>query len=416
MGHRAAIRAADRERAQRQAVTAPDYPAVSLVPGRHKRAEQGHPWIYSNEIQMTAAAKALPAGSLVRLAAASGKPLGVATFNPHALVAARILDRDPTCVIDPAFLAARLEAALALRQRFYVEPFYRAVHAEADGLPGLVVDRFGDTVVAQLNTAGMARLEGEIIAALDAVLAPRAVVLRNEGAGRKLEGLSEEVRLAAGTLDGPVELVENGVRFFADVLGGQKTGWFYDQRENRRVMANLAKKGRMLDAYCFAGGFAVAAAVAGAREVMAIDRSEPALALAGRAAAANGVAERCRFARAETFAELERLAAAGERFDVVVADPPAFVKSKKDLGAGLRGYRKLARLAAAVVAPRGLLFVASCSHNVGVPEFAEAVRRGLADAGHDGRILQSAGAAPDHPVHPFLPESAYLKSELLALD
>ena len=199
-------------------------------------------------------------------------------------------------------------------------------------------------------------------------------------------------------------------------MAGQKTGWFYDQRENRRAVAALANGCRLLDAYCFVGGFAVAAARAGAAAVVAIDRSEAALALAGRAATANGVEARCRFARAEAFVELERLAAAGERFDIVVADPPAFVKSKKDLGAGLRGYRKLARLAASVVAPRGVLFIASCSHNVGVAEFAEAVRRGIFDADRDGRILQSAGAAPDHPVHPFLPESAYLKSELLALD
>ena len=397
-------------------MSAADYPVVSLLPGRHKRAEQGHPWLYSNEIQMDKAAKALPPGSLVRLAAGSGKPLGIATFNPHALIAARIVDRDPAGVVDRAFIAARLQAAIALRQRLYPDPFYRAVHAEADGLPGLVVDRFGDVLVAQLNTAGMAQLEGEIVAALGGVLAPKAIVLRNDGAGRKLEGLVEEVRLVAGTLDGAVELVENGARFFADPMAGQKTGWFYDQRENRRAVAALAKGCRLLDAYCFVGGFAVTAARAGASAVVAIDRSETALALAGRAAAANGVDAGCRFARAEAFAELEWLAAAGERFDIVVADPPAFVKSKKDLGAGLRGYRKLARLAASVVAPRGVLFMASCSHNVGVAEFAEAVRRGVFDAGRTGRILQSAGAAPDHPVHPFLPESAYLKSELLALD
>ncbi|MDE2514379.1 MAG: class I SAM-dependent rRNA methyltransferase [Alphaproteobacteria bacterium] len=397
-------------------MSAANYPVVTLLPGRHKRAEQGHPWVYSNEIQMDKAAKALPPGSLVRLAAVSGKPLGVATFNPHALVAARIVDRDPARAIDRAFITERLEAAVALRHRLYPEPFYRAVHAEADGLPGLVVDRFGDVVVAQMNTAGMARLEDEIVAALAAALAPKTVALRNDGAGRKLEGLTEEVRLAMGALDGPVALVENGARFFADPLGGQKTGWFFDQRENRRTVAALAKDCRVLDAYCFAGGFAVTAAHAGARAVLAVDRSEAALALAARAAAENGVEARCRFMRAEAFAELERLAVAGERFDIVVADPPAFVKSKKDIGPGLRGYRKLARLAASVVAPRGLLFIASCSHNVGVPEFADAVRRGVADAGRSGRVLQSAGAAPDHPVHPFLPESAYLKSELLALD
>ncbi len=391
-------------------------PVVKLQPGRNKRVESGHPWVYSNEVAMDAAAKALIPGALVRLEAASGKALGVATFNPHTLVAARILDRDVGRVIGREFFAERLEAALALRRRLYPEPFYRLVHAEADGLPGLVIDRFGDVLACQINTAGMARLEDELIAACETVLKPEAVIFRNDSSARKLEGLAEEVRVAAGALSGPVELRENGARFFADVLVGQKTGWFYDQRENRRFIASLAKDASLLDLYCFGGGFAVAAALAGAKAVSAIDRSEPALTLARSSAEANGVASRCTFSRAEAFAELERLAGEGTRFDIVVADPPAFVKSKKDLGAGLKGYRKLARLASSVVARSGLLFIASCSHNVDEASFAESVRRGVADAGRSGRILLSSGAAPDHPVHPFLPESAYLKAQTIALD
>jgi 23S rRNA (cytosine1962-C5)-methyltransferase len=231
-----------------------------------------------------------------------------------------------------------------------------------------------------------------------------------------VEGLTDETRLARGQVDGPVEIVENGTRYRIDVLAGQKTGWFYDQRENRRFVAGLAAGGRVLDVYCYAGGLAVLAARMGADRVLGIDRSEPALALAAASAELNGVGETCRFARAEAFRELEQLASAGERFDVVFADPPAFVKAKKDLGPGLRGYRKLARLAAALVAPNGILFIASCSHNVTPEDFAEAVRRGLGDAGRSGRILLSSGAAPDHPVHPALPESAYLKAMTLALD
>jgi 23S rRNA (cytosine1962-C5)-methyltransferase len=241
-------------------------------------------------------------------------------------------------------------------------------------------------------------------------------VLRNDSSARTQEGLGEEVRVARGRLDGAVEVRENGARFEVDPLGGQKTGWFYDQRDNRRFMARLAKEARVLDLYCFVGGFAIEAAVAGAALATGIDRSEPALALAGRSAALNGVGERCRFRRGEAFAELEGLASAGERFDVVIADPPAFVKSKKDLGPGLRGYRKLARLAAAVVAPQGYLFLASCSHNVSPEDFWEATRRGLEDASRSARLLLSAGAAPDHPVHPHLPESAYLKALALAVD
>ena len=391
-------------------------PIVTLQPGRHKRADSGHPWVYSNEIVMDAAAKALPPGTLVTLRKAGGEALGVATFNPHTLVSARLLDRDAKRRIDRDFFIARLESALALRRRLYAEPHYRLVHAEADGLPGIAADRFGDVLVAQINTAGMARLEEEWVAACDAVLAPRAIVLRNDSPARALEGLEPELRIAKGEIDGPIELLENGARFLADPREGQKTGWFFDQRDNRRFVAGLSAGARVLDLYCYAGGFAVAAAQAGADAVLALDRSEPALALAAAAAALNGVGQRCRFQRADAFGELSRLVAAGERFGVVIADPPAFVKSKKDLGPGLRGYRKLARLAAALVEPGGVLFIASCSHNVEPADFAEAVRRGLEDAERSGRILRSAGAAPDHPVHPWLPESAYLKAQALVLD
>jgi 23S rRNA (cytosine1962-C5)-methyltransferase len=391
-------------------------PTITLQPGRHKRAASGHPWVYSNEVAMDGAAKALPAGSLVTLRTAGGEPLGVATFNPHTLVSARILARDPARRIDRGFFAERLEAALALRRRLYDGPFYRLVHAEADGLPGLVADRFGDVLVAQLNTAGMAALEADILEAASAVLSPEAIVLRNDSAARALEGLASEVRVAKGEIAGPVELRENGARFLADVLAGQKTGWFFDQRENRGFVASLAKGARVLDLYSFSGGFAIAAAMAGADRVLAVDRSEPALALAAEAAVLNGVGETCRFQRAEIFETLERLAAGKERFDLVIADPPAFVKSKKDLGAGLRGYRKLARLAGSLVAPGGVMFIASCSHNVELTAFAEAVRRGLEDARRGGRILRTSGAAADHPIHPWLPESAYLKAELLVLD
>ena len=391
-------------------------PAILLQPGRHRRAEAGHPWVYSNEVTMDAAAKALPPGTLVSLRTAGGDPLGVATFNPHTLVSARLLDRDVKRRIDDAFFAERLESALALRRRLYAEPYYRLIHAEADGLPGAVIDRYGEALVVQINTAGMARLESDLLAACKAVLAPRAVLLRNDSPARALEGLESELRLAKGEIAGAIELAENGARFLADAREGQKTGWFFDQRDNRRFVAALCSGGLVLDLYCYTGGFAVQAAMAGADAVLAVDRSEAALALAAEAADLNGVGPRCRFQRAEIFGMLDSLAGTGERFDVVIADPPAFVKSKKDLGPGLRGYRKLARLAASLVAPGGVLFIASCSHNVEPQDFAEAVRRGLEDARRTGRILRSAGASPDHPVHPWLPESAYLKAQLLVLD
>jgi 23S rRNA (cytosine1962-C5)-methyltransferase len=363
---------------------------------------------------MDEAAKALPRGSLVTLVDAGAERLGVATFNPHSLIAARLLSRDPDTVIDRGFLAGRLRAALALRERMFDRPFYRLIHAEADGLPGLVIDRFGDVVSVQTNTAGMDRLLPDLLAVLDEIFAPRAVVLNNDSAARHLEGLEPEHRVAAGHIDGAVELEENGVRFLADPLGGQKTGWFFDQRDNRAFVARFAPGRRVLDVYSYCGGFAVQAACAGAAEVIAVDRSEDALALAARAAALNGVT--IATARAEAYAEMERLGRAGERFGVVVVDPPAFVKSRKDLGAGAKGYRKMVRLAAPLVEPGGILFAASCSHHMPAERFAEEVAHGLSLAKRSGRILRSAGAAADHPVHPWLPESAYLKAQVIQLD
>jgi 23S rRNA (cytosine1962-C5)-methyltransferase len=390
--------------------------SVMLLPGRHRRAEGGHPWIYSNEVRMDTAAKALSPGALVTLRRADGSALGVGMFNPHSLLAARLLDRDCARAIGRRFLVRRIERALRLRERLFEAPYYRLVHAEADGLPGLVIDRFADVLAVQANAAGIARLEPLIFEALDALLMPAAVVLRNDSPARALEGLPPETRVAKGTLAGPVLLHENGAVFGADLLGGQKTGWFFDQRDNRRFVAGLARDARVLDLYCFTGGFAVQAARAGAAAVLGIDSSEPALDIAADTATRNGIGEICAFRRGEAFAETARLAASGERFDIVIADPPAFAKSRKEVGAAARGYRKLTRLAASVTANRGILFLACCSHNVGEAEFAEAVRRGLADAGRDGRVLRTAGAGADHPVHPALPETAYLKAMTLALD
>jgi 23S rRNA (cytosine1962-C5)-methyltransferase len=391
-------------------------PEVRLAAGGHRRAENGHPWIFSNEVAMDAAAKALAPGLLVTLHRADGHPLGVAMFNPHTLLAARLLDRDAARPIGRRFFMRHFERALRLRSRLYDKPYYRLVHAEADGFPGLVVDRFGEVLVVQANAAGMDRLEPVILEALQSVLSPAAIVLRNDSPARTLEGLGLETRVALGSLSGPVPVEEDGTVFEADVLAGQKTGWFFDQRDNRRFMAGLAAGARVLDLYCYSGGFALSAAYAGAKTVLGIDRSEPALALAAVSARKNGVEERCTFRRSEVFAEAAGLAAKGERFDIVVADPPPFARSKKDAPAALRGYRKLARLAAGLTAPGGFLFLASCSHNVAAEDFAEAGRRGLADAGRGYRILRNAGAGPDHPVHPAQPETAYLKALTLALD
>jgi 23S rRNA (cytosine1962-C5)-methyltransferase len=391
-------------------------PTVRLRPAKQLRVLNGHPWVFSNEIDMDADAKAIAPGAVVRLERHNGGPVGTALFNPHTLIAARMLSRDADLDVSRAWLAERIERAATLRARLFAEPYYRLLHAEADGLPGLIVDRYGDVLAVQANSAGIDRLLPLLIPALAAALAPSAIALRNDSLARAIEGLAQEVRWAHGGVDGPVRIAEAGATFFADVAAGQKTGWFFDQRDNRSFVAGLSGGARVLDAYTHTGGFAVRCAHAGAAVVVGIDRSGPTLALAARAAEASGVATRCAFRRVEVFDELERMAAAGEQHDVVIADPPAFVKSKRELESGLRGYRKLARLAAAVVAQRGFLAIASCSHNVSVEAFQEQVARGLHDARRAGRIVRCAGAAADHPVHPLLPESAYLKMLVLALD
>jgi len=389
-------------------------PALRLLPGRDRRVKAGHPWAFSNEIAMTPVARALPAGIVVRLEGDDGVRHGAWHFNPHSLIAARRLSPDPDAACDAAWFRARLAEALTLRDRLFGTPHYRLVHAETDGLPGLVVDRYGDVIALQANTAGMEAATPLIIEALTTLAAPRGIVARNDSAVRGLEGLAGETRLLAGDAAGAM-VEENGLRFPVDLLGGQKTGWFFDQREHRARVARLARGATVLDAFCHTGGFGIGCAVAGAAQVTLLDRSEHALATAMQAAALNGVAARVSTQRAEAMEALERMVGEGRRFGVVITDPPAFAKARRDQPAALRAYGKLARLAATLTAPGGFMFIASCSHHVAPGEFAEVVASGVHRARRDARILHMGGAGPDHPLHPQLPESAYLKGMLLHL-
>lgn len=388
------------------------YPTIRLLPQRHKRVAAGHPWIYSNEVAMDAAAKALPPGSLVRFAAHDGRELGTGSFHPHNLICGRVFDR-AAVTIDAVWFAARLQRALALRERLYNVPYYRLAHAEADGLPGLIIDRYGDCLAVQLNSAGMDRLRNEIIAALQDVLQPATIVLRNDGGSRALEGLPAEVTVARGAMPEALWLQENGLHFVADMASGQKTGWFYDQRDNRALVAGYCRDAQVLDVFCHSGGFALNAARAGATMVTGVDSSAPALQCAARAAERNGLAATVQWQRGDAFAVLADYATQGQLFDMVITDPPAFIKSRKDIAAGTRGYRKLIRHAAALVRPGGLYFMASCSHHLTLESLTEQLAAGLADAGREGQILHTVFAAPDHPLQPQVPESAYLKGQLL---
>lgn len=352
----------------------------------------------------------MPPGGLVRLEGDDGTRFGTFMFNPHSLIAARLLDRDPAADIGLEWLRARLEQAIALRRRVCETPFHRLVHAEADRLPGLVIDRYGDVVVLQANTAGMDRLTSLIIEALVSLLPVRAVVARNDSAARRQEGLAENVTLLFGT-DPATVVEEGGVRFPVDPLEGQKTGWFFDQRANRDRVAALANNARVLDVFCHVGGFGLRCAVNGAREVTLVDSSAPALAQAKQAADLNGVSERVHVRREDAFETMSGLSS--ERFDIVVCDPPAFARTRKDAEAGLRAYGRMARLAAPLVAPGGFLFVASCSYHAPLEAWAAQIAWGLHRARREGRIVFTGGAGPDHPVHPHLPETGYLKAQLI---
>jgi 23S rRNA (cytosine1962-C5)-methyltransferase len=388
-------------------------PTITVKPKEGRKARAGAPWIFSNEIVMDAAAKALASGALVNVKGDDGQDFGTGYFNAKSLIAVRLLARECGAAVDAAFFTARLKRALALREAFHARPFYRLAHAEGDGLPGLTIDRFGDTLVVQVTTAGMENLLTPLKMALENLVAPANIILRNDAPARGLEGLELYVRAEKGQI-GRIAVEENGARYFADLGQGQKTGWYYDQRDNRAFIAGLAKSKSLLDAYSYSGGFGILAAKAGASETVCLDSSAPALALAEDSAAANQVSVRA--VKADVFEELERLAAQKETFDIVAADPPPFVKSKKDLEPGAKAYRKLARLVAAVTAPGGLLLLASCSHNIPAERFSAECAAGITRGGRKAALIRSAGAGPDHPVHPMLPESAYLKALVYALD
>lgn len=391
-------------------------PTIHLKSGEERRVLGGHPWVYSNELQPGPELKAIKPGTIVTLRQADGRPMGLAFFNPKSLIAGRVITRDHSVEIDAQFWQRRLERALKLRDRLIGVPFYRLAHAEADGLPGCVIDRYGDVVVINVSTAGMDAEIDNLAAAVDSLLKPRVILVRGDGPSRVLEGLEPITRLVKGELDGPVEIEENGVRFLCDPREGQKTGWFFDQRDNRALIARLSKGAKVLDAYSYMSGFGNQALKAGAASVLALDSSAPALELACKAAEINGFVAQLETRQGDAFDVLPEIAQSTARFDVVVADPPAFVKSRKDFNIGSKAYRKLARLAAACVGKEGILMLCSCSHNMPAEELIKQADRGIQEAGRSSRLLYHTGAAPDHPVHPGLPESAYLKALTFAIE
>ena len=396
---------------------APDRPAVRLTPKTSAKAIRfGAPWAYSDQIVLDRRTRAIPAGAIVVLQDSDRQPLGAAAFNPASKIAVRMLDRDPATVIDADWFHGRLARALALRETLFDAPFYRLVHAEADGLPGVIIDRFGDAAVIQPNAAWAETRIDDLAAALAAVTGVTAIVKNGAGRTRALEGLAEETTVLLGSPGGPVAVPMNGATYMADLIGGQKTGLFFDQRPNHAFAARLARGRTMLDVFCHVGGFGLAALANGATSALGVDGSQPALDLAAEGASATGVADRFDTRKADAFDALAELASEDRKFGVVVCDPPAFAPNRQALDAGLRAYERVARLGAALVEPGGFLVLCSCSHAVDLAAFREASLRGVGRAGRSAQIVATGGAGPDHPVHPHLAETSYLKAVFLRLD
>ena len=390
---------------------------IQLLPGRDKRVRGGHPWIYSNELNLSSQHKLMQNGQVLSVLSANGDDIGIGLFNPHHLIAIRMISRtkqshtgaDEWTQFWAGFFRAKLNAALNLRQRLFPLNFYRLCHAEADGLPGIIMDRYDNVLVGQININWPAPAITALITAAQELLNPVAMIWRGPD-GQNLPLFGDENALKQ------VTLLENGARFQLDLLAGQKTGWFYDHTANRKFMADLSAGRSVLDLFCYQGGFGIEALVAGAVSAHLVDGSAAALGLAEKAAGLNNKRDKCQTRRGDVFDVLDEFHQDKLKFDVVVADPPAFVKSRKDLAVGLKAYGKIFALAAGCVAKDGLLFAASCSHNVSETDFLGCVRHGLTRAGRSGRIIRAAGANFDHPIHPHLDESAYLKSLLLQLD
>jgi 23S rRNA (cytosine1962-C5)-methyltransferase len=386
---------------------------LTLRRGHDHRLRSGHPWVFSNEI----AALDSPAepGAAVEIVAADGQRFGTGYYNPHSLIAARLLTRRDESIDTSEFFTTSLQKALEYRRHLCGDlEALRLVHGESDALPGLVVDRYGDVLSVQLLTKGMEVRRELIVAALRELFAPRAIVARNDSAARELEGLPRCVELLHGEAPEPVVVAINGLRFAVDILGGQKTGLFLDQRENCRRLDGLMQGAEVLDLFCYAGAWSQHAASYGAVRVTGVDASAAAVRQAEANARLNGLADRCHFVAADVFDFLREQR--GRRYGTVILDPPAFIKSRKHLAEGQKGYLTVNRRALEMVAPGGVLVTCSCSHHLDRSTFLALIAQAAQLARRNVRLVEMRGQASDHPVLPACPESDYLKCAFLFVE
>lgn len=383
---------------------------LQLKKGEDRRLRSGHPWVFSNEINVQATPlSGFEAGQQVVIEDAKGAALGVAYINPRTLICARLVSRNAKVGLDRGLLRERIQSALALRERLFPTHFYRLVYGDSDRLPGLVVDRFDNILVVQITTAGMEHLKEHIVDVLTELLRPKVIVLRNDSASREVEGLPSYVTTALGDAPEIITVEENGARFEAPLLTGQKTGWFYDHRQNRARMQTYVAGKKVLDMFSYVGSWGVQAAVAGAAQVVCVDSSDKALGYA-RSNAALNKAPQFITRSADAFDALQTLAQEKQKFDVVILDPPAFIKRKKDHAAGIEAYQRLNRLAMQLLSDDGILISASCSFHLTADELLRAMLRASRSSNKELQILEQGHQAADHPVHPAIPETAYLKT------
>lgn len=386
-------------------------PTLILKSQADRRLKLGHLWIFSNEVDVERSPlKNFAMGQQALVTTNTGKPLGIALMNPNGLICGRLVSRDEKYPLNKSLLVHRINQSLALRELTFNEPYYRLIFGDSDLLPGLVVDRFGDYLVVQIAGAGMEAVKDEIVEALVQTLKPKGILLSNDHSARELEGLPEYVAVAYGEVPDSVELIENNTRFMAPIAGGQKTGWFYDHRVNRAQLQQYVKGKRVLDVFSYIGGWGVQAAQAGASEVICVDASESALAGVKQNAALNGVTDRVKTLHGKAIDVMKQLIANDERFDVVVLDPPAFIKRRKDQKAGEAAYRHINELGMRLLGRDGLLVSASCSMHLQKNALLEIVRAAGRHLDRHVQIIGQGGQGPDHPVHPAIPETDYLKA------
>lgn len=389
-------------------------PNLILKAKADRRLRQGHLWIYSNEIDVSKSPlQNFMPGEQANVLDAKGKALGTAIVNPKQLICGRLVSRKADEPLNQERFIMRLNAAYQSREQLFDDQSYRWIYGDSDGLPGLVIDRFGDVIVVQVSNAGIELLLEPLLAAINHVVPKLNILLKNDGKMRALEGLESYVRVAQGEVPKHCALKENGVNFLAPVWDGQKTGWFYDHRLNRRRVQKLAAGKRVLDVFSYIGGWGIQAAAAGASEVVCVDASAQALDLVHQQAQLNSVGEKVNTLKGDAFVAMKQLHEDGERFDIVIIDPPAFIARRKDIKAGELAYQRANQLAMRLLKPEGILVSASCSMHLERGRLTQLLQDACRKNGRMGQVLEQGGQGGDHPVHPAIPETEYLKSVIL---